>query len=388
MRVRGAETARIHYGCGGFTAHHNTDAWADCAPIDNVYCGLWPMGAAWLVLHLWEHYSFAPDMRFLRERAYPAMRQAAEFILDLMVEDNKNRLLTGPSMSPENAYVFDGVRVTICMSPTMDVQLTRALFDRCVEASESLGVDEEFRRRLLAAKARLPEPKIGRFGQLQEWLDDYEEYEPGHRHFSHLFGLFPDDQLLYERPEILAAARRSIERRLEHGGGEGGWSRSWVAALWARLGEGDRAFESLRGLYQKSTEISLLDLHPPQGTNPLTVFQIDGNLGAVAAICEMLLQSHGGTIKLLPALPTAWPSGRVSGLRARGGFEVGIEWRDGRLVTARITSAKGAMCRLKAKLPVDVFAGERRVEVNHLDRDTVVFETTAGASYRVLPSGD
>jgi len=388
MRVRGAETARIHYGCGGFTAHHNTDAWADCAPIDNVYCGLWPMGAAWLVLHLWEHYSFAPDLRFLRDRAYPTMRQAAEFILDLMVDDDKNRLLTGPSMSPENAYVFDGVRVTICMSPTMDVQLTRALFDRCEEASEQLGIDDDFRRRLLAAKARLPEAKIGRFGQLQEWLDDNEEYEPGHRHFSHLFGLFPDDQLLAERPEILGAARRSIERRLEHGGGEGGWSRSWVAALWARLGEGDRAFESLRGLYQKSTEISLLDLHPPQGSNPLTVFQIDGNLGAVAAICEMLLQSHRGTIKLLPALPTVWPSGRVSGLRARGGFEVGIEWRDGRLVAARITSGKGATCRLEAKLGVDVFAGDRRVEINNLDRDTVVFETTAGASYRVLPSGD
>jgi alpha-L-fucosidase 2 len=386
MRVRGAETARIHYGCGGFTAHHNTDAWADCAPIDNVYCGLWPMGAAWLVLHLWEHYAFAPDDRFLRERAYPAMREAAEFILDLIVQDDSGRLLTGPSMSPENAYVFDGVRVTICMSPTMDVQLTRALFDRCIEASGRLGIDDEFRRRLSAAKVRLPEPKIGRFDQLQEWLEDYEEYEPGHRHFSHLFGLFPDDQLLDGGPEILVAARRSIERRLEHGGGEGGWSRSWAAALWARLGEGDRAFESLRGLYEKSTEISLLDLHPPQGTNPLTVFQIDGNLGAVAAICEMLLQSHRSTIKLLPALPAAWPSGRVSGLRARGGFEVGIEWRDGWLKAAEIHSTKGTPCRLEVNVPVEIYAGERCVEINQLDRNTVVFDTAAGVSYRVLAS--
>jgi alpha-L-fucosidase 2 len=388
MRVRGGETARIHYGCNGFTAHHNTDAWADCAPIDNVYCGLWPMGAAWLVLHLWEHYAFAPDEGFLRDRAYPAMRDAARFILDLMVEDENGRFLTGPSMSPENAYVFDGVRVTICMSPTMDIQLTRALFDRCVEASELLGIDEDFRRRLVVAKTRLPVSKIGRFGQLQEWLDDYEEYEPGHRHFSHLFGLFPDDQLLAEGPEILAAARRAIERRLEHGGGEGGWSRSWVAALWARLGDGDRAFESLLGLYQKSTEISLLDLHPPQGTNPLTVFQIDGNLGAVAAICEMLLQSHGGTIKLLPALPSVWPTGRISGLRARGGFEVDIEWRDGRLATARITSGNGAKCRLQSKVAFEVFADDRRVETDHLDHETVLFETTPGSSYLVRASGN
>ena len=387
LRTRGAETARVHYGCAGFTAHHNTDAWADCAPIDNVYCGLWPMGAAWLVLHLWDHYAFAPDDRFLRERVYPAMREAAEFILDLMVEDDQGRLLTGPSMSPENAYLFDGIRVTICMSPTMDVQLTRALFDRCIEASERLGIDADFCRRLVAAKLRLPQLSIGRFGQLREWLDDHDEFEPGHRHFSHLFGLFPDDQLFDERPEIMAAARRSIERRLEHGGGEGGWSRSWVAALWARLGEGDRAFESLRGLLVKSTEISLLDLHPPQGTNPLTVFQIDGNLGAVAAICEMLLQSHRGTIKLLPALPSSWRTGRVAGLRARGGFEVGIEWRDGRLVAADLVSTIAGPCRLQAKTPVSVAAGGRPVDIDRVDRDTVSFATAPGERYRVVPSG-
>ncbi len=277
MRVTGARTAREHYGARGFVAHHNTDLWADTLPLDNVYCGLWPAGAAWLAHHAWEHYAFDPDDGYLRTRAYPILKEAAEFALDYLVPDPEQRqsLLFGPSLSPENQY-FDAQRLRsgLCMAPASDTQIVAGLFDRVVSAAEILGVDEAFRTEVQAAREKLPAMRIGRHGQLQEWLVDYEEWEPGHRHVSHLFGLYPDSQISPRRtPELARAARISLERRLAAGGGGTGWSRAWVVLLWARLGEGDLAHEHLLELLRSSTVENLFDTHPPQGTNPLTVFQ-------------------------------------------------------------------------------------------------------------------
>jgi alpha-L-fucosidase 2 len=345
VRVSGAETARVHYGAGGFVAHHNVDLWADTAPLDNVNCGLWLTGGAWLALHTWDRYSFTLDTDFLRDRAYPALSESAQFLLDVMVEDDHGQLLVGPTISPENGFLIEGVRVALCMSPAMDVQITRAVFARCLEAADVLGiVDDPLLDRIRTSIDRLPPHRIGDDGRLLEWLVELEESEPGHRHLSHLFGAFPDDQLLAGGdPALIDAVRRSLKARVDNmatsrGGVWGGWSAAWAAILWARLGDGDQAVHLLDHMLRVSTSDSLLDTSPPGGTNPLTVFQIDGNLGATAAIAEMLLQSHGGVLRVLPALPQAWPDGHVSGLRARGGFVVDIAWSGGSLDLATATS--------------------------------------------------
>jgi alpha-L-fucosidase 2 len=384
LRVTGAETARVHYGCRGFVAHHNTDLWADTVPLDNVFCGLWPAGAAWLAYHLWEHYAFAPSDEFLRERAYPTLREAAEFCLDYLTpHPETGELLFGPSLSPENQY-YDAQRLRsgLCMAPTSDTQIVDGLFRRVIEAELILGIDDGIAGELQAARARLPRPRIGRHGQLQEWLEDYEEWEPGHRHLSHLFALYPDDSITARNePELARAARVSLERRLAHGGGGTGWGRAWVVLLWARFHEAELAHEHLLELLRLSTVENLFDTHPPQGTNPLTVFQIDGNLGGTAAVCEMLLQSHDG-IELLPALPDAWQNGLVEGLRARGGFDVDIEWSSGRLRRATITSTHGRPCFVRGD--VLVAADGRSVDLSRRDGG-VEFATTPGTAYTVEP---
>ena len=378
--MTGAETARVHYGCRGFVAHHNTDLWADTVPLDNVFCGLWPAGAAWLTYHLWEHYAYAPDETFLRERAYPAMREAALFCLDYLVADPATgELLFGPSLSPENQYYdAQGLRSGLCMAPTSDTQIVDGLFARVAEAERILGIADGVGTELEAARARLPKPAIGRFGQLQEWRDDVEEWEPGHRHLSHLFAVYPDHTITERsRPELARAARTSLERRLANGGGGTGWGRAWVVLIWARFHEAELAHEHLLHLLRLSTVENLFDTHPPQGTNPLTVFQIDGNLGGTAAVCEMLLHSHDG-IELLPALPSAWPSGSVEGLRARGGFEVAIDWEDGRLRRATLHSTHGLPCFVHGDVSVS--------GADEVRRDGgVAFDTSAGATYTLEP---
>lgn len=363
LTVTGARAAKQQYGARGWVVHHNTDHWRGAAPINNVD-GFWPTGGAWLCHHLWEHYLFTGDKKFLEKRAYPAMKSASLFFVDFLVKDPKTGyLVTSPSHSPEQTPPN---RPLFAPGPTMDNQLIRQLLTYTIDAAEILGTDKKFAKQLAELRAQLPPNMVGSQGQLQEWLEDWDAPNNNHRHMSPLWGLYPGWDITPNDAKIYDAAKLLLKWR---GDGSTGWSYAWRMPLWARAGDGDFAFRQLEGLLQKRTLPNMFDLCGP--------FQIDGNFGAPAGVMEMLLQSHltearsGKSdvriLDLLPALPKAWPSGSVTGLKARGGFEVDIAWKDAALTKAVIRSTLGQPCKVRC--------GGREMELNLKRGETVTMDS-------------
>lgn len=351
--INGKETAKKLYGCRGFVAHHNTNIWANTDPEGIMDASpFWVMGGAWLSLHMYEHYLYTGDKGFLKNRALPVMREAIRFFEDYLYEMPDGTLITGPSVSPENSYISKiGIRGALCMGPTMDTMILRQLFTWYLEGCKVLkecgevlsqeesktyaeGIallsDEQDHALIQAMLDKLPPTKVGSDGRVMEWTEEYEEPEPGHRHISHLYGLYPGNEITVDKPELFEGAKKTIEGRLSKGGGHTGWSRAWITCFFARLRDGEKVLENINGLLKKSIKINLYDTHPP--------FQIDGNFGIASAMVEALIQSHNGYIDLLPALPKAWQKGKLLGIRTRGAVTCDLIWEEGKVKSCVLTA--------------------------------------------------
>ena len=402
------KTAEVNYAAKGWCSHHNIDLWRQSAPVgeglqfaDPTWANF-AMNGPWLCQHLWEHYQFTGDEEYLQTTAYPVMKGSAEFCLAWLTDDGNGGLTTCPSVSTENSFVApDGKSAQVSAGCTLDIALLHEIFANCQRAAGILGVDSDFAGQLAATRKQLPQYQIGKYGQLQEWSVEFDENQPGQRHMSHLYPVYPGGEITpHSMPQLAAAARKSLERRLANGGAYTGWSRAWAIGLWARLADGDQALDSLKMLMLHNTGINLFDQHPSgesmteamkrstgaapavgqKKARPSTVFQIDGNFAATAAIAEMLLQSHDGEIALLPAWPAAWKSGSVRGLRARGGMEIDIEWTAGDKVITRARALQPGEHIIRAP------AGFRFVEIAGaapMPDGTIRLSMERNASYRL-----
>lgn len=373
----GRITAKEMYGIEkGFVCHHNTDIWGDTVPQDMFLPStIWVTGGAWLALHVFEHYEYTLDKNFLSEK-YHIMKESAEFFVDYLIENDNGQLVTCPSVSPENTYLTsEGIKGCLCMGASMDTQIITVLFQDVIKSAEILGIDEEFSTKLKEMLKKLPQPEIGKYGQIKEWAVDYDEVEVGHRHISQLFALHPASLISpYKTPKLADASRATLIRRLIHGGGHTGWSCAWIANMWARLYDGRMVYENIKNLLAYSTAPNMINNSP--------LFRVDGNFGGASAITESLMQCCDDEINILPALPEEWNTGYINGLRAKGGFGVDIEWQNGKLKSAVITSDFGGECRLRTNCIVSIVCDGETVS-SKIENGIIIFETKKGNSYIV-----